>query len=97
MMDESNFAAHCEFAKKNGFELFVKRAKIGQSKHIRVRPMFRVWELSGVLKVFDKQITKEILGEILEYSGQNKGLGDWRPGGKTPGPYGTFTATVKKH
>ena len=96
MKAESDFAAHKEFAKERGFELFIKRAKIGQSKHIRVRPMFRTWELSGELDVRDKQITKDILGEILEYSGINKGLGDWRPGGKTPGPYGTFTATVKK-
>jgi len=94
---ETDFSVHCALAKELGFSLFLKRAKIGQSKHVRVRPRFERWEVSGDLIVSDKQITQEILLEILNYAGRYKGLCDWRPGGKTPGPYGTFVATVKKH
>ena len=36
-----------------GFELFAKGAKIGQSKHIRVRPRFNAWSASGTITVFD--------------------------------------------
>lgn len=88
------FAEHKEAAAALGFELLVKRAKIGSSKHVRVRPQFRQWELNGTLAVWDDQIDAKALGQILEYAGQYKGLGDWRPGGRTPGPYGTFDATI---
>jgi len=92
---QPNFAEHIAEAKKQGFTLFVKRAKIGTQKHVRVRPRFDDWSASGSIVVMDEQITIEVLAEVLEYAGRYKGLGDWRPGGKTPGPYGTFTATVK--
>lgn len=45
--------------------------------------------------VSDEQITTAALQDIVTYAGQYKGLGDWRPGGKTPGPFGMFTATLK--
>lgn len=77
-----------------GFTLLVKRAKIGTSKHIRVRPQFTQWEARGSLAVWDEQIDDKAIAQILDYAGQYKGLGDWRPGGKTPGPYGTFEATI---
>lgn len=89
------FAAHKKAAQELGFELLVKRAKIGTSKHVRVRPMFREWRAIGRLSVWDEQITDKTLAQILEYAGNFKGLGDWRPGGKTPGPYGTFEAEVQ--
>jgi hypothetical protein len=94
---EDSFKAHRETARRLGFDLMVKRAKIGSSKHVRVRPEFAAgWKASGTLAVWDEQITEVTLGQILEYSGQYKGLGDWRPGGKTPGPYGMFEASIKK-
>ena len=96
MKDISSFAKHREQVRDLGFELFVKRAKVGTSKHIRVRPMFGAgWEISGSLAVWDEQIEEKSLKQILAYAGQYKGLGDWRPGGKTPGPWGTFEATVE--
>lgn len=89
------FADHKTSANGLGFDLLVKRAKIGQSKHVRVRPQFASgWRLRGTLAVWDDQIDDKALGQILEYAGQYKGLCDWRPGGKTPGPYGTFDATI---
>ena len=94
LMDEPNFETHKETVKKHGFVLHIKRAKIGTSKHIRVRPMFPQWAIRGEIAVIDDQITKQILQDILTYSGRYKGLGDWRPGGKTPGSHGMFTARV---
>jgi hypothetical protein len=93
--DEILFRDQAEQAKGLGFELFVKRAKIGQVKHIRVRPQFADWSLRGSITITDLQITKEILQQFFEIGGFYKGLGDWRPGAKTPGPFGMFTAVVK--
>lgn len=93
--DMGAFSEHKKAAQELGFELLVKRAKIGQSKHVRVRPQFAAgWQAIGTLAVWDEQIDERSLGSILEYAGQYKGLCDWRPGGKTPGPYGTFEATI---
>lgn len=88
------FADQKQAAEQMGFTLLVKRAKIGTTKHIRVRPQFTQWEARGSFAVWDDQIDGKALGQILEYAGQYKGLGDWRPGGRTPGPYGTFDAKV---
>lgn len=93
--NQRSFSETRELARAMGFDLNVKRAKIGQSKHIRVRPEFPAgWVITGTLAVWDEQITQDALTRILDYAGQYKGLGDWRPGGKTPGPYGTFEARI---
>jgi len=89
------FKENIEAAECLDIELFVKRARIGQSKNIRVRPRFNAWSVSGQITIIDKQITPEILQTILEISGQYKGLGDWRPGAKTPGAFGMFKAVVR--
>lgn len=91
-----DFKKHLEATRAMGFDLLVKRAKVGMAKHIRVRPIFHNWQLVGHLRVRDEQITTEVLQDILSYAGQYKGLGDWRPGGKTPGTYGMFTAEVRE-
>lgn len=96
LLKEPSFAAHEQAAEAMGFTLFKKRAKIGQSKHVRVRPMFDNWSASGELIVSDEQITTEVLSDILEMAGKYKGLGDWRPSSKTPGTFGMFTAEVRK-
>ena len=93
---ELSFPAQQAAAIDHGFTLFVKRAKIGQSKHVRVRPRFDHWSARGTINVWDEQLTEDLLKSILSYAGQYKGLGDWRPGGKTPGPHGMFEATVTK-
>lgn len=94
LLQEEEFSKHEQRATECGFSLFVKRAKIGASKHIRVRPRFDSWQASGELVVTDKQITTSVLTDILESAGRYKGLGDWRPSSKTPGTFGTFEATV---
>lgn len=92
----THFDEHMHAARSNGFNLFIKRARIGQSKHVRVRPMFRDWSASGTVCVTDEQIDSNSLRSIFEMAGKLKGLCDWRPSSKTPGPYGTFTAKVEE-
>lgn len=94
LREKKHFVEHTEAAKKMGFSLFVKRAKVGQSKHVRVRPRFDEWSTEGRVAIIDEAITPKILQQILDIAGRYKGLGDWRPGGKTPGQFGMFEATV---
>lgn len=96
LMKVGDFTEHIAKARSLGFDLFTKRAKIGQSKHVRVRPKFPRWSLRGRLDVWDDQLTREALNRIWEYAGDYKGLCDWRPGSKTPGPFGRFRATLEK-
>lgn len=97
LMAEENFKVARAYVQELGFDLLVKRAKIGTSKHVRVRPRFEPgWKIRGHISVWDDQITDTTLASILEYAGQYKGLCDWRPGSPKPGPYGTFTANLKR-
>lgn len=96
LMDEQDFRVHEDAAEVLGFSLWAKRAKIGMSKHIRVRPRFDNWQVIGNLIVMDKQITEDVLMDILESAGRLKGMGDWRPSSRTPGPFGTFDASLKE-
>lgn len=92
-----SFVEHEALARAHGFMLFVKRAKVGTSKHIRVRPRFDNWALSGTVTVLDETITSDVLENIVSYAGRYAGLGDWRPSSKqSPGPWGKFTATIKQ-
>lgn len=93
---EADFEKHMEAAKAHGFELFVKRAKVGAAKHIRVRPRFDSWSCSGSLTVLDDTITEGVLRNILNFAGAYSGLGDWRPSSpKSPGPFGKFSVELK--
>jgi hypothetical protein len=96
LLSEKDFAKHRAHVETLGFSLFLKRAKIGASKHVRVRPFFSPWSSTGKISVWDEQITLQVLKDVCSYAGSYKGLGDWRPGGRTPGAYGMFTATVKE-
>lgn len=89
------FSEHKEAAQMLGFDLFVKRAKIGQTKHIRVRPIFDKWSITGHIVIMDDAISVDTLATILDIAGKFKGMGDWRPGAPTPGAYGMFTSSVK--
>ena len=98
LLDEDDFAAHVEAVQEMGFDLLVKRAKVGTSKHIRVRPMFGKWAVITSLMVVDPKesgITQEVLQKILNKAGSLCGLGDWRPSSRTPGQFGRFSATVE--
>lgn len=97
MKNLETFAENKDRAAELGFRLLVKRAKVGTSKHIRVRPMFTSWAATGILTVWEERITKDALNTILESAGRYKGLCDWRPSSKqSPGPYGTFTSELRE-
>jgi hypothetical protein len=96
LLNETNFDKHKEAVGQLGFSLFLKRAKIGTSKHVRVRPRFESWATAGELVVTDEQVTTDVLTDILEMAGKYKGLCDWRPSSKTPGTFGMFTSTVEE-
>jgi hypothetical protein len=89
------FTEHVKAVRKAGFDLFVKRARVGQSKHVRVRPKFTNWSVRGLIHVLADEISEEILRKIFELSGR-VGLCDWRPGCKTPGPYGMYRAEIQR-
>ncbi len=89
------FTEQAAACKKLGFELFMKRARIGTSKHVRVRPRFSQWSVTGEIMVLKPEITTEILQQLFQLAGK-AGLCDWRPSGKTPGPYGQADAVVKE-
>lgn len=96
LKSEMDFSVHQSAAAAYGFYLFVKRARIGASKHVRVRPRFDRWSAVGTVNVSDKQITAAVLADILGVAGEYKGIGDWRPSSpKSPGPFGRFSATVE--
>lgn len=96
LLSELNFPAHEDLVQALGFQLFVKRAKIGQAKHVRVRPRFDQWACQGTITVFDDMITEAVLGNILTFAGAYAGMGDWRPSSpKSPGPWGKFTAKIR--
>lgn len=95
-MKEQPFSKQAELCRKLGFRLFCKRAKIGTSKHVRVRPRFDSWKVSGELEVSSPDLPFDRLEAIFGYAGR-AGLCDWRPNSpKRPGPYGQFESVVKR-
>ena len=98
LIGNTDFTEHLDAAEKAGFELLVKRARIGQSKHIRVRPMFRQWSVVGTFTVLDEDLsglTKDILQTIWTQCGALVGLCDWRPSSGSSGSFGTFEYALR--
>lgn len=97
LKEERDFEKHEAVARELGFSLFVKRARIGASKHTRVRPRFDEWSVAGTLTVLDEQITKDVLRNILVHAGAYAGLCDWRPSSPmAPGSFGKFTVQLEE-
>lgn len=46
---------------------------------VRSRPRFDAWSLKFTIKILDKQFPKEVVKQILDYAGNNVGIGDFRP------------------
>ena len=91
------FDDHVEFAEQHGFKLLIKRASPQwNKKHVRVRPMFKSWEFSGVMQVDLKHLGDEqVFWDIIESAGSRIGLGNWRPSLGAPGPFGVFEVELK--
>lgn len=98
LIGDLDFSKHIDIVESLGFELLVKRAKIGRAKHIRVRPMFRDWVAVGTITVLDEElsgITETVLNTILNQAGALCGLCDWRPSSPSSGTFGKFTPTIE--
>lgn len=89
----NSFADHIQAARAAGFKFDMRRAKIGASKHIRIRPYFRYWRVRGVIECNTLQVPFEQLKELFRIAG-DRGLGDWRPSSPRPGKFGMFNTTV---
>jgi len=89
-----DFDDHLAAARGLGFELDVRRVKVGNSRWVRVRPLFTSWSATGRLMVTDDQLTLPILQTILREAGVYVGLLEWRPSSRRPGPFGTFTVDI---
>jgi len=99
LIGETDFNQHLDLVEDLGFELFVKRARVVKSKHIRVRPLFREWVLTGSLTVLDEKqsgLTRQVLETILKQAGGLCGIGDWRPSSNASGTFGRFSVELKK-
>lgn len=99
LIGNNTFTDHLDTAERLGFELLVKRAVVGRSKHVRVRPMFREWKLVGSFTVLDEErsgLTKEILQSVFDYAGALCGLGDWRPSSGASGTFGRFETKLTR-
>ena len=93
LREEEVFSVHEKTCSDMGFILWPKPASVGRAKHIRVRPRFSNWTIEGTVTIFDTAITEQVFTDIITNAGAYCGLGDWRPGGKTPGPFGKFIPT----
>lgn len=97
---DGEFGEHAVAARDLGFTLHVKPCTVGTSKHIRVRPMFRNWSLSGEIEIEPEDSTilsLSSLRDLFTACGRLAGIGDWRPSSpKRPGQYGRFTAEVER-
>jgi hypothetical protein len=92
---ERTFDAHKRKAEELGFSLYVRRAKIANNKHVRVRPRFDEWSAEFDIDVWDDQISDRALRDILTSASRSQGLGDWRPGSPmSPGPFGRFSVEL---
>lgn len=67
----------------------VMAVKVGQSRVMRTRPIFRGWALDVEAELDPGLLSPESLSAILEDAGSMNGLGDYRP------RYGRFTARVE--
>jgi hypothetical protein len=94
-MHDLPFAEQKKAAVALGFRLDVRRAAIGKGKHVRVRPRFDSWLVTGRFEVTAPELTPEVVASILQIAG-GVGLGDYRPGSKKPGSFGRFATSLKR-
>lgn len=95
-LEDEPFENHGKRCRELGFSLFTKRARVRSAKHVRVRPRFTDWTISGTCMILSKDLTFERVKEIFQHAGQS-GIGDWRPTSPmSPGPYGMYTAELTK-
>ena len=91
---DEDFPTHLKQCEKLGFKLYAKRARIGQSKHIRVRPRFDNWTVRGSIEILTDDLN---IDRVQQFFDLNGGIGDWRPSSPVgKGQWGQFTTEVVK-
>jgi hypothetical protein len=94
---KAHFSEHRKQAQALGFDLDVRRAKVGATKHVRVRPRFDEWSATGAFSVVDDgNLPHESIEELWHIAGSAVGLMEWRPSAIKPGPYGKFNADIRE-
>jgi hypothetical protein len=99
---DGEFGEHTVAARNLGFRLHVKPCKVNKASHVRVRPIFSGWTLSGQFDIEDEDanlLGLTALRDLFTTCGRLVGIGDWRPGpgdGRKAGQYGRFTAEVNR-
>jgi hypothetical protein len=68
--------------------VFKKTIRVGQSRVVRCRPIFRTWGFTFVLRYDKGVIEKDALITAMNAAGNMLGFGDWRP------RYGTFQVEI---
>ena len=94
-----DFSEQADAVRQLGFRLQVKPCKVGDKSHVRVRPIFDNWAVSGEFEVDDADsqiLTLATLTDLWRICGRQIGLGDWRPSSKKPGQYGRFLAMISR-
>jgi hypothetical protein len=61
------------------WEIDARPVVINRARVMRYRPMFKKWDLEFNITVNSNEFPKEVLKEILDYAGNNIGIGDYRP------------------
>ncbi len=65
--------------------------KVGPSRVMRTRPMFKQWKLAFTVTIEDEaSINVADVERALTVAGRVIGIGDWRPGSPKGGRYGRF-------
>lgn len=59
--------------------VFIKQARVGQSRVMRTRPRFPKWEVTFQIEVMEGGPDEEQVREALQDAGLFVGLGDWSP------------------
>jgi hypothetical protein len=72
---------------------FTRLVRVGSSKVVRTRPVFRNWKFEVPFTLDTEVLDIKDLERILAIAGQIVGLGDWRPA--KGGRRGRFTAVVR--
>lgn len=92
------FMEQLESVREFGFDLHVKHTTVDALKHVRVRPIFSNWTLSGIVKIVSpEQMSFEFLQELFDVAGRRVGVGEWHSGSpKSSKRYGKFKCSWVK-
>jgi hypothetical protein len=70
--------------------IFVRPVKVGTSKVMRTRPIFREWSLEFELEFDSEVLNQREVAEAMDAAGLRVGLCEWRP------RYGRFNVEISK-